>query len=63
MNAGRKLLPMIVNWSVASDGSGSQLRIALKSDEGGYAFATPWHYQSYEERFAGLERDIQSRFA
>jgi hypothetical protein len=54
---------MIVNWSVASDGSGSQLRIALKSDEGGYAFATPWHFQSYEERFAGLERDIQSRFA
>jgi hypothetical protein len=46
MNAGRKLLPMIVNWTVASDGSGSQLRIALKSDEGGYAFATPWHYQS-----------------
>jgi hypothetical protein len=63
MNAGRKRLPMIVNWTVASDGSGSELRIALTSDEGGYAFATRWHYQAYEERFAELERDMQSRFA
>ena len=63
MKAGRKRLPMIVNWSITEDGAGSQVHVTLKSDEGDYAFATRWHYQAYEARFAQLETDFRRRFA
>lgn len=63
MKAGKKRLPVIVTWSVTDDGSGSQLHVSMKSDEGDYASATRWHYQAYEARFAQLERDVRRRFA
>jgi hypothetical protein len=63
MKAGRKRLPMIVNWSITEDGSGSQVHVSMKSDEGEYAFAMRWHYQAYEARFAQLETDFRRRFA
>ena len=61
INAGKKRLPMIVSWSITDNRPGSDLHLEVKSDEGSYAFATRWHYQAYERRFAQLERDIRSR--
>ena len=63
MNAGKKRLPMIVSWSITENGTGSGIHLEMKSDEGSYGFATRWHYQAYEQRFAQLEKDIRSRFA
>lgn len=63
MKAGRKRLPMIVNWSITEAGSGSRVHVLMKSDEGDYAFATRWHYQAYEARFAQLEAEFRRRFA
>jgi len=63
MNAGKKRLPRIVSWSITENGTGSGIHLEMKSDEGSYGFATRWHYQAYEQRFAQLEKDIRSRFA
>ena len=61
MSAGKKRLPMIVRWSITDNKAGSDLHLEMKSDEGSYAFATKWHHQAYEQRFAQLEKDVRSR--
>lgn len=63
MNAGKKRLPMVIDWSIEENRDGSDLHLEMSSDEGGYAFATRLHDQAYEERFDQLERDARSRLA
>ena len=60
LRAGKKRIPMIVTWSIESEGPGSSVRLKMTSDEGSYLVATSAHYAVYQERFTKLEHDIKT---
>jgi hypothetical protein len=60
LQAGRKRIPMVVTWSIASEGAGSSVRLKMTSEEGSYLVATRAHYAVYHERFTRLEHDIET---
>ena len=60
LQAGKKRIPMVVTWSIASEGAGSSVHLEMTSDEGSYLVATRAHYAVYQERFTRLEHDIET---